>query len=637
MITDSQAAAWLQEKLDRDEGAFKVRPGAASALERLRTVSAAVAYRLKGDRVELLVGRKIGGRALSAARDARAVHDFADRFYREYGALFSASVFPENSLRVESTRSVATTVAKLQQYVDGIPVVDARWTMIFDVTGFLTHVTGAPFDPAGISVDTRPHLDGDRAIVLVLEHLSQLLGKGALVAPQDVETSASLAIEGRNNRLVWMIDLKSAKQPSLFSGFSVDAHRGTVVAHDDCCEHGLVVIPVTHYSHSGGVKDSSGSTTTTEINVDTIEVPGVGDVYALQRLGSGRCRIWNAKPVGTDATPIFSRAISFLEDYFTKEPGTTDDNIFNEQQTYYWAQSLKTHVDEWGRQPNDYGHYSVDTNRDVNVEVVVNGDASMEDDWSADGKAGAMHGYFRSETPRSWFLNHPGTASEVPAVFLFNSAGNSASPQFFGPEYSSSYSIVAHEAGHFISWQYGRWSGASGTELAGSLNEGHSMVLAALFGKQRFPDLSYTDSAFVTTGSRTGPSDAQWSHFVYGTPALTYSSMDCISDNRYYIAWPFVQAMWRLMNNMDAAGDRIWNTDEAAITNTADLFMYSLYYFTDDSTMTWDKLCICLLARIYERIDNGLEKEPLPEYGSYCGVFSVFQEHGLLSECVNSP
>src|SRR6185295_9413454 len=132
--------------------------------------------------------------------------------------------------------------------------------------------------------------------------------------------------------------------------------------------------------------------------------------------------IWNAS--GDGSQPIFTRTVSDQQNYFTKTPGSTSTKVFNEQQTYFWAQTLKTHVDEWGREPNAYGHYPVDTSRAINVEIVVNGDANMEDDWSADGSTGCMHGYFRSTAPRGWFSGHPSAASTVPAVFLFNSPGN---------------------------------------------------------------------------------------------------------------------------------------------------------------------------------------------------------------------
>ena len=53
------------------------------------------------------------------------------------------------------------------------------------------------------------------------------------------------------------------------------------------------------------------------------------------------------------------------------------------------------------------------------------------------------------------------------------------------------------------------------------------------------------------------------------------------------------------MNNRDTDGSPIWGT-RGGITNTADLFMYSLYCFTSDPTMTWDKLCLALLAHLYD-------------------------------------
>jgi hypothetical protein len=628
LLSTAQAAAWLQLRIDRDETAFGRRAGAVDALSRLRAASEAVVHRVRGDRVDLLLGRRLGGVALAPPHDEAAVQDFVARFYRDYRALFSASAFPAGSLRVERVRSGSTTVAEVRQHIGGIPVADARWTLIFDRAGHLTHVTGAPFDPARITVEQRPGIDAEQAVELALRHES--------LERDDVDASTQLAIEGRTNQLMWTVELKGRRRPSLFPELAVDAHRRTVVARGDRCEHGVVAIPVRHYSHPGGIKDSTGITTVSNINVDVDELnPPKGlpslELFSLQRLGSGRSRIWNAKPTGADPSPQFTRTVEMQADYFVKSRGTTTDNVFNEQQTYYWAQTLKTDVDEWGREPNAYGHYPVDPSRAINVEVVVNGDAAMEDDWSTDT---VMHGYFRRTAPRSWFVGHPSSASEVPAVFLFNSAGNSASPQFFGPEYSGSYSIIAHEVGHFISWQYGDWSGPSGTKLAGSLNEGHSMVLAALLGKQEYgAALEYDESAYVATGGR--PDGTQWAHISAANPALRYSALDCVTADPYYLARPFAQAMWRLMNNVDSSDDPIWSSADAAIANTADLFMHSLHSFTADSTMTWDKLCLALLARVYERIADGLEQGALPE--TYCGVYRVFSANGLLTECVNSP
>jgi hypothetical protein len=618
-----EAARRLQPIVDRDETSFRRRNGASDALTRLRSASEALVYRVQGDRVDLLLGRRLGGLQLAAPRDAAAVQEFVNRFYRDYQGLFSVAALDEGSVRVERVRSASTTVAEVRQHSDGVPIRDARWTLIFDAGRYLTHVMGAPFDPERITVGRRATIDGEQAAALALEHES--------LTRDDAEVSAELAIEGQTNRLVWAVELSGRRNPGLSCEIRIDAHHRTVIARRDRCEHAVLSIPVRHYSHPGGVKDSTGSTTTSNIVVDAIEMtvppkvpnapPGTVYSYSLQRIGSGRSRIWNAKPEGVNPIPTFSRTMSNVANYFTQLPGATPNWIFNEQQTYYWAQTLKTAIDEWGREPNEYGHYPVDSTRAVNVEIVVNGDALMEGVWKLG--MNVQHGYFRRDTPGDWFSN---PAETVPAVFLFNSAGNSTSPQFFGPEYSGSYSIIAHEVGHFISWQYGSWQGAS-DRLAASLSEGHSMVLAALLGKRCFgAALAYDESTAVTTGGQP-----QWSH----TPALKYSDMDCINDDQYDIAHPFVQAMWRLMNNKDANGDAVWGSAGAAISNTADLFMYSLYNFTDDSTMTWDKLCLALLARLYGRIEDGLEKEPLMD--SWCAVRDVFAKHGLLQPCRNSP
>ena len=626
-LTPAQGAAWLQLRIDHDDTAFRRRAGASDALKRLRGKSEALVYRVAGDRIDLLLGRRIGGGALAEPRDAGAVQDFVAGFYREHGALFGGSPLAPGSLRVERVRSGSTTVAEVGQYVDGVPVGDARWTLLFDGDGHLTEVTGAPFDPSRITIPRRPAIGADEAIALALGHEG--------VAREDADATARLVIDGRANRLVWDVELNGTRRPSLFGSLAIDAHARTVVSRRDRCEHGVVAIPVVHYSHPGGILDSSASTESSQINIDSTTPPPpkpnlpTSTFYSLQRLGSGRARIWNAHNDAGDRTPLFAQTSSALPGYFRNEPGATTNDIFNEQQTYYWAQVLKTHVDEWGREPNAYGHYPVDSARAINAEIVVNGDAAMEDDWSSSGTMGVQHGYFRADAPRSWFYDHPSSASQVPAVFLFNSAGNADSPQFFGPEHSSSYSIVGHEVGHFISWQYGSWSGPLGS----SLNEGHSMVLAALLGKQHFPALTYEESAYVTTGAKIG--GKQWPHYVYGQSPLLYSAMDCENDDHYYVAWPFVQAMWRLMNNKGPDGDPVWGSDSAAIANTADLFMYGLHAFTADSTMTWDKLCLGLLGRVYDRISSDLEQQPLAN--TYCGVYEVFKQHALLTRCVNSP
>ena len=52
--------------------------------------------------------------------------------------------------------------------------------------------------------------------------------------------------------------------------------------------------------------------------------------------------------------------------------------------------------------------------------------------------------------------------------------------------------------------------------------------------------------------------------------------------------------------------------------------------------MTWDKLCLALTARVYDPCPKDSEK-PINGSEAYCAVVKVFSEHGLLSECLNSP
>ena len=126
-ISPRKGAAWLQRRIHRDETGFRRRTGAADGLSRLRSVSEALVHRVDGDRVDLVLGRILGG-----------FQAFVSRFYRDHWAVFCASVLPEGSLRVERVKSGTITVADVRQYLDGIPVNDARWTLVFDRDGHLT-------------------------------------------------------------------------------------------------------------------------------------------------------------------------------------------------------------------------------------------------------------------------------------------------------------------------------------------------------------------------------------------------------------------------------------------------------------------------------------------------------------------
>ena len=464
-------------------------------------------------------------------------------------------------------------MAEVQQYVGGVPVADARWTLRVRRRGRPDQVTGAPFDPARLTAARRPGIDAEEAMRLAVED------------PEDVDATATLAIEGRTDRLVWTVELAHGSRHANFAAVEVDAHARTVVARTRplrARRRRDLRPPRQPPRRDQGLqrfdRRRRRSTSTAPTNPNPLLLAAAARLGAQPDLERERRR----------GPAVFTRTVSDQESYFTKTPGATTAKVFNEQQTYFWAQTLKTHVDEWGREPNAYGHYPVDAARAVNVEIVVNGDAGMEDDWSSDGTGSVMHGYFRSSAPRGWFSGHPSSAATVPAVFLFNSDGNSASPQFFGPE-PSTVVLDRRPRGrplHLLAVRrLERRGGHQARQLAqrGPLDGAGRAAGQAALQRARIRRVGVRDD-------RLQDRRRQWSHYVSATPPLRYSAMDCVNDDAYYVAWPFVQAMWRLMNNLGPDGDPIWGDDEAAIANTADLFMYSLHAFTADSTMTWDKL-----------------------------------------------
>ena len=406
-------------------------------------------------------------------------------------------------------------------------------------------------------------------------------------------------------------------------------------------EDEVISIQVKHATHEDGVLDSSGDTSIDYINVNA-ENMNFGELvdicrYSLQRLGSGRARMWNAFNDGGGTDPVFTQNKSpwmncdYGPTYFTADPGSTSINQFNEQQTYYWSQWLKTYVDEWGRSDE----YPVDSGRDVNVEIAINVDASRETDICGDG---VQHGCFRSGADIDWFTGiETDLEDTVPAVFLFSHPDNSGSPQYFGSEISPSYSIVAHEVGHYISWQYGSWDGPT-TNLEKSLSEGFSMVIAGLIGKAHWDEeLEYEEAGEITSGSKrdvtkgTTTYSTQWEYHDNSETAVRYEDLDC-ELNKYELAWPFTKAMWHLMNNVSETGQPLWSSEEAAVEATADMVMHSLYNYTDDSTMTFDILVDNLLTRLMLRLKAGIEPNDLGML-TYIRVREVFSEHGLLGAC----
>ena len=177
---------------------------------------------------------------------------------------------------------------------------------------------------------------------------------------------------------------------------------------------------------------------------------------------------------------------------------------FNEQQVFYWAQVLKTQIDDWDRVHNSDGEYPVDATRDVNVEIVVNGNSTQEETWCG---GGVQHGCFSTNKPATGFLDSPPTRapsfSSTARATLTASSSSATSP----PRLTRSSGT---KVGHFITWQYGGWPGGTNTNISRSLNEGMSMVLAALFGRKHWLGaLTYTSRrksppAGITAARRGG-------------------------------------------------------------------------------------------------------------------------------------
>ena len=263
MLPPDRAAAALHDMLPQDETDFRSRPGASAALNRLRDASGPLVYRIKGNRIDWLLGRRLGGFALDEARTVETVQIFVRRFYGAHGDVFSASPAADNSLRVERVRFGSTTVAEVRQFVDGIPVVDARWTLVFDRDRYLTQVTGAPFDPTRITAPRRSEITAEQAIGFALQHES--------LTRDDVDAHAELVIEGRGHRLLWTVELNGRRRTSLFRTLRLDARHGAVVVACRSLRARGEDDQVRHYSHPGGVKNSTAMTTS-NIVVDAVEM-----------------------------------------------------------------------------------------------------------------------------------------------------------------------------------------------------------------------------------------------------------------------------------------------------------------------------------------------------------------------------
>lgn len=573
----------------------------------------------------------------------RTTRSFLEKHAQRFGISEQpAAVSPETVVR--ESRGLANQRLTYQQYYRGLPVVDGNFAAFFDSDGAFRGLSGAPWPDRAMPRNVRPRIDEQTAVAAAIEHVQKGLESDSL--RKHLNADAELMVSGGLRRLVWKVMVLHSRGLGVERELLIAADNGEILSDYNLIAFGAEPVSVRYLLHPGGVKDATPAggenppTALTSINVNP-EPFGSACLVRLQRLGSGRARMWNARlSGGTTTDPLFGATMTLgpCDDLrqltlFRQEPETSssDDSTwrFNEQTTYVRAQILKTQLDNWGRRSgSNYGYYyPVDSGRDVNVEIVVNGDSLRESDWCG---VGVMHGCSRNNAGPSmsdWFPN-----VDIPrVVFLFNSAGNSGSPQFVGVEQSPSYSIIAHEVGHFISWTYGGWPGTS-SNMRGSLNEGMSMALPAVWGKERFGTaLDYTDSIEVTTGSRVG--GAQWAHHSAGNP-LRYDSLGCTSENRYKLAWPWVQAMWELANNRDAeTGDAIWTSDSAASRNTADFLMDILYTQAGVSDRDWNDIATRILVHQLQRHLAGRERGARPNFESFFRTVSVLSHHGLFNSC----
>lgn len=645
-----KAALRLKEIIGRRA----MEPRLQKPLERLAAKTPDLISRIDGTRVKLLAGIGLGGVRLRDDDATDQPRIAVARFLRENRELYSLDERQardlENSLVRRDWRGTDFRRLSLEQRHWELPVIDARFSALFDEEGRLLWLRGAPFPEAHLPRDVVPKISQNEAEKRAMDAALAAVRKESMATKEstvqreyraeELQADAKLVVSGVRKALLWQVHVLHSRGLAVDRTVLLDARDGSVLeVHNNI--YGAEMVGVRYLRHANGEKDDSpGSTnpltSTTDININPDDLEDYDDVclVRLQRLGSGRARMWNARLTGGPTTdPMFGGTMTVGPcdnlsdiDLYEQEPedGTGIDSTyrFNEQHTYLWAQRLKTQMDNWGRNTGgEYGHYPEDSDREVNVEIVVNGDGTQESDWCG----GVMHGCFSSRKPDDWFEG----VADPRAVFFFNSSDNSGSPQFVGEEFTGSYSIIGHEVGHFLSWSYGSWDGDS-SNMSGSLNEGFSMAIPAMWGKVRWgTSLSYTESDNVTTGSKI--SGNQWSHHSGGTGS-DYSSFDCETTNRYQLAWPWVEAMWELANNQNAATSQsIWSSSSAAVDNTADFMIAMMYYLGGDSDLNWDEVVVTMVTWQYLRIIFGLEKGVTSN--SFSRTIDVLDHHGLFDSC----
>lgn len=254
---------------------------------------------------------------------------------------------------------------------------------------------------------------------------------------------------------------------------------------------------------------------------------------------------------------------------------------------------------------------------------MVNADPGNEVNWCG---SGVQHGCFRRTVSSSWFRAHPQPGVNIPAVYLFSQAGNSASYHYIGNEHSPTYAIIAHEIGHYVTWTYGGFRSASESSgpMRRTLSEGFSMLYPMLMGLDRWPtSVSFED---VVTGRLfDDPLDS-------ATTIQRHTDLSCSADP-YELAEPFLQAMWRLMNNRDMNGAPIWAADALAREAVADRLMHALFTHGNNTQATWVTIAFDVLNRTSEAIYTDYTDVVATPGQTLLQIVGVFNAHGLLSTC----
>src|SRR5262249_7865461 len=149
-------------------------------LQALKANSGAVVYRIQDSSVDYLAGQKIGGVKIEPGAVSSQMLDVVRLFYKTYFLLFVSTEIKSGDLQIQKQKVNGTTVLKVQQYADGIRILDKQWTIVFDRDGYISRVTSRPADPRSLSVNRTPAINQSAAIAQILQADKALSGNGAV-------------------------------------------------------------------------------------------------------------------------------------------------------------------------------------------------------------------------------------------------------------------------------------------------------------------------------------------------------------------------------------------------------------------------------------------------------------------------